>query len=122
MFMVLNHPKTRKNLTLCGSLALVCGAWTNANLLISTAAAEFESRFCPFVNRIYRSALIVTKSPSRARLLVREIFQNAWQSYQQQKPAAEFSRWLAKLIHQSFSQYAKLNTLSKAGIHATHIS
>jgi DNA-directed RNA polymerase specialized sigma24 family protein len=97
-----NQP--RNNLAICGCLALVWGAWANSNLLISTAAVEFESRFCPFVNRIYRSALIVAKSPSGAKQLVREICQKAWQSYQQQKPAAEFSRWLAKLMHQSFSQ------------------
>jgi len=102
--MIMNQPKARKNFTVCGSLALVWGAWANSNLSIS-AAAEFESRFCPFVNRLYRSALIVAKSPSRAKQLVREICQKAWQSYRQQKPAAEFSRWLAKLIHQSFSQY-----------------
>ena len=69
-----------------------------------TTGVEFELRFRPYAQRIFRSALIVAQNPAHAQALEREICQKAWRSYFPM-PATDFARWLSHLLQQGFTEY-----------------
>ncbi len=93
---------TPQNYFVCGCPPLGLGSETNSSLSLATAV-EFELRFRPYAQRIYRSALIVTKSPAQAKQLEREVCRKAWRSYAPMS-ATDFTRWLTRLLQQSFAE------------------
>jgi hypothetical protein len=86
----------------CSSPVLEVGSEKDPALSF-TAGVEFELRFRPYAQRIYRTALIVTQSPARAKQVEREICQKAWRTYSPM-PATDFTRWLARLLQQAFAE------------------
>lgn len=69
-----------------------------------SSGVEFELRFRPYAQRIFRAALILTRSPERANRLANEIWQKAWRNYAPM-PATEFTSWLSRLLQQFFAEY-----------------
>ena len=88
----------------CGCPPFEAGAEKDPALSFA-AGAEFELRFRPYAQRIFRTALIVTRNLARAKTLEREIYQKAWRSYHHM-PASDFTRWLTRLLQQSFALQA----------------
>lgn len=58
-------------------------------------SGEFHTRFCPYANRIYRSALILTGCPKRAERLQVELYLQAFIAYLRAGNIRDFERWLA---------------------------
>ncbi len=69
-----------------------------------SSGVEFELRFRPYAQRIFRAALILTRSPERANRVANEVWQKAWRSYAPM-PATEFTCWLSRLLQQIFMEY-----------------
>jgi len=65
--------------------------------------SEFHSLFRPFVNRIYRGALILTRDPKRAEKLQTEIYLEAFMQYLQDRDFLDFKTWLLQIIDDCFS-------------------
>ncbi len=65
--------------------------------------SEFHSLFRPFVNRIYRGVLILTKNPKTAERLQTEIYLEAFMQYLQDSEVIDFKVWLLQIIDDCFS-------------------
>ncbi|NIR51527.1 hypothetical protein GWO43_23390 [candidate division KSB1 bacterium] len=63
---------------------------------------EFHRRFRPYVNRIYRGALILTGSPGSAKKLQTEVYLRAFMAYLQAEPIANFKAWLIDIVSDCF--------------------
>ncbi|NIR48984.1 hypothetical protein GWO43_11155 [candidate division KSB1 bacterium] len=61
-------------------------------------SAELNSLLKLFQKRLYRTALILTKSPHAARDLLQEVYLRARQEYQQLTPNTHFGLWLSQLL------------------------
>ena len=69
----------------------------------SIEISEFHSLFRPFVNRIYRGALILTRDPKRAEKLQTEIYLEAFMQYLHDRDFLDFKVWLLQIIDDCFS-------------------
>ncbi len=65
--------------------------------------SEFHSFFRPFVNRIYRGALILTNNHRTAEKLQTEIYLDAFMQYLQDSDFIDFKIWLLQIIDDCFS-------------------
>lgn len=63
---------------------------------------KFRITMCPFVERLYRTSLIVTGSPRAAANLLQKIYRKAWLYYETADHIADFAIWLARLVSQNF--------------------
>jgi DNA-directed RNA polymerase specialized sigma24 family protein len=72
---------------------------------------EFHSRFCPYADKLYRAALIVTGNPRNALKLGAEIYMKAFREYLRAERIVNFKDWLIKIVHAHFSK-AKLGKLT----------
>ena len=70
----------------------------------SISRQEFETLIQPFNERLYRTALIMTKSPSTAKELVQETYLTAWQSYHTVGRYSNFGGWLSRLLVHRFTK------------------
>ena len=91
--------ETIPNFAMCGYPPFEVGAEKDPALSFATGV-EFELRFRPYAQRIFRTALILTQSPARAKTLEREICQKAWRSYYPMS-ASDFPLWLTRLLQQN---------------------
>jgi hypothetical protein len=66
--------------------------------------SEFHSQFRPYVNAIYRGALVLTASPSNAEKLQVKIYLKAFMQYQVEGPKDSFKDWLLEIVNESFSE------------------
>lgn len=66
--------------------------------------SEFHVLFRPFVNPIYRGALILTGSPRSAEKLQVEIYMKAFMQYLQAEPGMNFKEWLLEIVAECFSE------------------
>ncbi len=62
----------------------------------------FKAGICPFVERLYRTALIITGSPRAATKLLQKIYRKAWAHYKTADHVADFAGWLAAFVSQNF--------------------
>jgi DNA-directed RNA polymerase specialized sigma24 family protein len=67
--------------------------------------SAFHARFCPFANRIYRGALIVTGNPRRAEQLQVDVYLKAFVEYLLAGHITNFKSWLAELVRECFADY-----------------
>ncbi len=65
--------------------------------------SEFHGLFRPYVNRIYRGALILTWSPKTAEKLQTEIYIEAFMQYSQGRNLLDFKTWLLEIVDDCFS-------------------
>ena len=63
---------------------------------------DFETVAWTVLQRLYRTALILTKSPSDAEQLIREIYSHAKQKYHQLEPDTNLNAWLTHLLVKNF--------------------
>ncbi len=63
---------------------------------------EFETHIQPIMERIYRTALIMTKNPRKAEELVQETFSNAWTEYRQGESGINFKSWMSRILLSTF--------------------
>ncbi len=72
---------------------------------------EFESLVQIYQDRLYRTALILTKSPRGAKELIHETYSHAKQKYHQLEPDTNLGAWLSQLLVQNFvNKYGKFRT------------
>ncbi len=72
---------------------------------------EFESIIKPYRDRLYRTALILTKSPRDAKELIHKTYSHAKQKYHQLEPDTNLDAWLSQLLVQNFvNKYGKFRT------------
>ncbi len=67
-------------------------------------SGEFYTRFCPYANRIYRSALILTGCPNKAERLQMDLYLRAFLAYLHAGNIVDFERWLAGVAIEIFSK------------------
>ena len=68
--------------------------------------SDFHNLFRPFVNRVYRAALILTNNPKTAEKLQTEIYLKAFMQYLQDSDVIDlidFRTWLLQIIDDCFS-------------------
>ncbi len=65
--------------------------------------SEFHGLFRPYVNRIYRGALILTLNPKVAEKLQTEIYLEAFMQYSQGRNFLDFKTWLLQIVDDCFS-------------------
>ena len=65
--------------------------------------SEFHNLFRPYVNRIYRGALILTLNPKVAERLQTEIYLEAFMQYSQGGNLLDFRIWLLQIVDDCFS-------------------
>ncbi len=63
---------------------------------------DFETVAWTVFERLYRTALILTKSPSDAEQLIRETYSHAKQKYHQLEPDTNLNTWLTHLLVKNF--------------------
>ena len=63
---------------------------------------DFETVASTVFERLYRTALILTKSPSDAEQLIRETYSHAKQKYHQLEPDTNLNAWLTQLLVKNF--------------------
>ena len=63
---------------------------------------DFEKVALTVLKRLYRTALILTKSPSDAEQLIRETYSQAKQKYHQLEPDTNLNAWLTQLLVKNF--------------------
>ncbi|MGH7596407.1 MAG: hypothetical protein ACREOI_08645 [bacterium] len=80
------------------------------NALTDKEISAFHTRFCPFADRLYRSALIVTGSPRSAEQLQVDVYLKAFVEYLQAGNIANFKNWLAEIVSECFSEYELENS------------
>ena len=80
------------------------------NTLTDKEISAFHARFCPFADRLYRSALIVTGKPSSAEQLQVDVYLKAFVEYLQAGNVANFKNWLAEIVSESFADYELENS------------
>jgi hypothetical protein len=80
------------------------------NILTDKEISAFHTRFCPFADRLYRSALIVTGSPTNAEQLQVDVYLKAFVEYLQTGNIANFKNWLAEIVSECFAEYELENS------------
>lgn len=80
------------------------------NTLTDKEISAFHARFCPFADRLYRSALIVTGNPRSAEQLQVDIYLKAFVEYLQAGNVANFKNWLAEIVAECFGDYELQNS------------
>ncbi len=80
--------------------------------------SEFHSHFRPYVNSIYRGALIMTGNPRSADKLQVKIYMKSFMQYLQAGSGLSFKEWLLEIVAECFSELrngeAKQNSKSDA--------
>jgi len=66
---------------------------------------EFHSRFRPYVNSIYRGALIMTGNPRSADKLQVKIYMKSFMQYLQAGSGLSFKEWLLEIVAECFSEF-----------------
>src|SRR5574341_771338 len=82
----------------------------NMNTLTDKEISAFHARFCPFADRVYRSALIVTGNPRSAEQLQIDVYLKAFVEYLQAGNVANFKNWLAEIVSECFGDYELYNS------------
>jgi DNA-directed RNA polymerase specialized sigma24 family protein len=79
---------------------------------------EFHSRFCPYADKLYRAALIVTGNPRKAINLEAELYLKAFMEFVRAKRIVNFKDWLIKIVTDHFSKanLGKLNPWKGSGL------
>lgn len=77
----------------------------NRKNISAKEARAFHARFCPFADRLYRSALIVTGNPSRAEQLQVDIYLKAFVEYLHAGHLSKFESWLSEIASACFAEY-----------------
>ena len=73
--------------------------------------AEFESMAMPYQDRLYRTALLLTKNPRKAGQLIQVTTLQAKKTYHQLEPGTNFGAWLSQLLVKNFiRKYGKFRT------------
>ncbi len=72
--------------------------------------SEFHGLFRPYVNRIYRGALILTWSPKTAEKLQTKIYIEAFMQYSQGRNLLDFKTWLLQIVDDCFSKHKPQNS------------
>ena len=72
--------------------------------------SEFHNLFRPYVNRIYRGALILTLNPKVAERLQTEIYLEAFMQYLQDSDFIDFKTWLLQIVDDCFSTRKSQNS------------
>ena len=72
--------------------------------------SEFHGLFRPYVNRIYRGALILTLHPKVAERLQTEIYLEAFMQYMQDSDFIDFKTWLLQIVDDCFSTRKSQNS------------
>lgn len=80
------------------------------NTLTDKEISAFHARFCPFADRLYRSALIVAGNPRSAEQLQVDIYLKAFVEYLQAGNIANFKVWLAEIVSECFAGYELENS------------
>lgn len=63
---------------------------------------DFEWLAVSLQDRLYRTALILTKSPREAEQLVQETYAHAKQKFHQLEPGTKFGVWISKILIYKF--------------------
>ena len=63
---------------------------------------EFEAHAFPFIDRLYRTALILTGSPHFAKNLLQDTILRARRSYRRFHNDDDFGRWMFRLLFDAF--------------------
>jgi hypothetical protein len=94
--------------------------------LTEKETSAFHAQFCPFAERIYRSALIVTGSPRSAEQLQVDIYLKAFVEYLLARDVANFKSWLTKIVSECFADYelysGEIDTAMKAVYQTYHVT
>jgi len=72
--------------------------FTPTNEVEHEESVELDSLLILFQKRLYRTALILTKSPHAAMELLQEVYLQARQKYQQLTPNTHLGLWLSQLL------------------------
>ena len=72
--------------------------------------SEFHALFRPYVNRIYRGALILTGNPKTAEKLQTKIYLQAFMQYLQDSDFLDFKMWLLQIVDDCFSKRKPQNS------------
>lgn len=59
---------------------------------------QFEVLIDPFMDRLYRTALIMTKNPRTAKKLVEDAFLNAKHQFHKSKTGCKFGTWMFQIL------------------------
>ncbi len=72
---------------------------------------EFEVLIDPFMDRLYRAALIMTKKPSTAKKLVEDAYLNAKHQFHKSETGCKFGIWMFQILISTFrKQHISKNT------------
>lgn len=77
----------------------------NMTNITDKEAGAFRTRFCPFADRLYRGALIVTDSPGSAAQLHVDVYLKAFVEYLLAGRIDNFENWLAEIVRTCFAEY-----------------
>lgn len=80
------------------------------NTLTDKEISAFHARFCPFADRVYRNALIVTGSPRSAEQLQVDVYLKAFVEYLHAGHLTNFKNWLAEIASECFADYELQNS------------
>ena len=75
------------------------------NTLTDRQVSAFHTRFCPYAERLYRSALVVTGNPKSAARLQVDIYLKAFVEYLHTTRPASFENWLAEIASECIADY-----------------
>ncbi len=72
---------------------------------------EFEALIDPFMDRLYRTALIMTKNPRTAKKLVEDAYLNAKHQFHKSETGCKFGIWMFQILISTFRKhYISKNT------------
>ena len=83
--------------------------------------SAFHARFCPFADRIYRNALIVTGNPQNAERLQVDVYLKAFVEYLYAGTLADFKAWLVEIVRECFAEYKLEQAALQASSHAAYV-
>ncbi len=72
--------------------------------------SDFHIHFRPFVDSIYRGALVMTGNPRNAEKLQVQIYMKAFMLYLQTNPGVNFKEWVLEIVADSFSELRNSKT------------
>jgi DNA-directed RNA polymerase specialized sigma24 family protein len=64
----------------------------------------FETRLAPLKERLYRTAMILTKSPGAAETLLKETCRQARHLYAGSRPKNYFGYWISHILLRNFTR------------------
>ncbi|MCI0691992.1 hypothetical protein L0337_08300 [candidate division KSB1 bacterium] len=71
--------------------------------------SAFHARFCPFADRVYRSAIIATGNLKSAKQLQVDVYLKAFVEYLLAGHVANFKNWLAAIASECFADHELQN-------------